>query len=110
MGAADAEAVATYFNEALSRERPLRLLGRITKIEGGELGPLLGHEFLQMKVGMLKRVERYAVVGGPLWLCAWIQALAPLVSLELRHFAADHEAEAWAWLGARPKGERAEAA
>jgi hypothetical protein len=110
VGAADAEAVATYFNEALSRERPLRLLGRITKIEGGDLGPLLGHKFLQMKIGLLERVERYAVVGGPIWLCAWIQALDPLVSMELRHFPADREADAWAWLGARPKDERAEAA
>lgn len=110
VSAADTEAVADYFNEALSRDRPLRLLGRIRTIEGAELGPLLGHKFLEMKIGMLKRVERYAVVGGPVWLCAWIQALDPLVSVELRHFAADKEAEAWAWLGAHPKEEQADAA
>jgi hypothetical protein len=110
VSAADAEAVADYFNEALSRDRPLRLLGRIRKIDGAELGPLLGHKFMEMKIGMLKRVERYAVVGGPVWLCAWIQALDPLVPVELRHFAADREGEAWAWLGAQPKGEQARAA
>jgi hypothetical protein len=110
VSAADAEAVADYFNEALQRDRPLRLLGRIKKIDGAELGPLLGHKFLEMKIGMLKRVERYAVVGGPAWLCAWIQALDPLVSVELRHFPAEKEAEAWLWLGARPKDVQAEAA
>jgi hypothetical protein len=110
VSAADAEAVADYFNEALDRKRPLRLLGRITKIDGAALGPLLGHKFLEMKIGMLKRVERYAVVGGPSWLCAWVQALDPLVPVDLRHFAADKEAEAWAWLGAHPKEKRVDAA
>jgi hypothetical protein len=110
VSAADAGAVADYFNEALGRGRPLRLLGRIRSIDGAELGPLLGHKFLEMKIGMLKRVERYAVVGGPVWLCAWIQALDPLVPVELRHFPADEEAEAWAWLGAHPKDTRAQAA
>jgi hypothetical protein len=110
VGAADAEAVADYFNEALGRDRPLRLLGRIKKIESAELGALLGHKFLQMKIGMLDHVERYAIVGGPIWLCAWIQAVAPLVSTELRHFPAEKEAEAWAWLGAKPKEEQAAAA
>lgn len=108
--AADAEAVADYFNAALDQKRPLRLLGRIKKIEGAELGALLGHKYLQMKIGMLDRIERYAIVGGPIWLCAWIQAVAPLVSVELRHFAADKEAEAWAWLGARPMETKAAAA
>jgi len=110
VGAADAEAVADYFNEALSREQPLRLLGRIKNLDGGQLGPLLGHKFLQAKIGMLKHLDRYAVVGGPLWLCAWVQALDPLVPVELRHFSADKETEAWAWLGASPKHERAAAA
>lgn len=107
---ADAAAAADYFNTALDRKRPLRLLGRVKNIEGAELSALFGHKYLQMKVGMLERVERYAVVGGPIWLCAWISALDPLVSCELRHFGADQEAQAWAWLGAHPKDERARVA
>lgn len=110
VSAADAEAVADYFNEALDRQRPLRLLGRIRRIDGAALGALFGHKYQQMKIGMLKRVERYAVVGGPPWLCAWLHALAPLVSVELRHFEADREADAWAWLGARPKEGRTKGA
>lgn len=103
---AEAEAVADYFNKALDRQRPLRLLARVKHVDGAELGALFGHKYLQMKVGMLERVERYAVVGGPPWLCAWIAALAPIVKLELRYFGADQEATAWAWLGAQPKMER----
>lgn len=110
ISAADAEFAAEYFNKALAEDRPLRLLGRVKCIDGAELGALLGHKYLAMKVGMLKRLERYAIVGGPAWLCAWVSALDPLVSAELRHFPADEEAEAWDWLGARPQAERAEAA
>lgn len=110
ISAADAEAVAEYFNKVIDRKRPIRLLGRIKNIEGAELGALLGHKYLEMKVGMLTHVERYAVVGGPVWLCAWVSALDPLVSAELRHFPADHEKQAWDWLGAHPIGEEALAA
>jgi len=110
IGAADARAVADYFNEALDRKRPLRLLARVKRVEGAELGALFGHEFLQAKVGMLEHLDRYAVVGGPAWLCAWITAVDPLVRVEMRHFPADKEAAAWEWLGAHPKEERALAA
>ena len=110
ISAADAEAAAEYFNKALDDKQPLRLLGRVKNIEGAELGALLGHKYLQMKVGTLERVERYAVVGGPLWLCAWISALDPLVSVDFRHFRAEDEVKAWEWLGAHPKDERAKAA
>jgi hypothetical protein len=110
ISAADAEFAADYFNKALAEERPLRLLGRVKCIDGAELGALLGHKYLAMKVGMLKRLDRYAIVGGPPWLCAWVSALDPLVSAELRYFPADQEPQAWDWLGAHPKGARAEAA
>jgi len=110
ISSADAEFAADYFNKALAEDRPLRLLGRVKSIDGAELGALFGHKYLAMKVGMLKRLERYAIVGGPPWLCAWVSAIDPLVSAELRYFPVDREAEAWEWLGAHPKDQRAEAA
>lgn len=110
IGTADAEALADYFNRAASPGRPLRLLARVKRIEGAELGALFGHKPLQMKIGMLQRVERYAVVGGPDWLCAWVAAVDPLIPVDLRHFAADEEDKAWVWLGARPKVAQADAA
>lgn len=110
ISAADAEFAADYFNRALAEDRPLRLLGRVKCIDGAELGALLGHKYLAMKVGMLKHLQRYAIVGGPSWLCAWVSALDPLVSAELQYFPADKERDAWEWLGAHPKEERAQAA
>lgn len=102
----EAEAVADYFNRSAPADRLLRLLARVKRIDGAEVGALFGHKYLEMKIGMLERVERYAVVGGPLWLCAWISALQPLLKLELKHFPAEEEAAAWAWLNARPRLER----
>jgi hypothetical protein len=110
IGAADARAAADYFNEAMEGTQKLRLLARVKNVDGAELGALFGHEFLEARIGMLKRLERYAVVGGPVWLCAWIAAVGPLVGVELRHFPAEEEAAAWAWLEAHPKAERALAA
>lgn len=106
IGAADARAVADYFNEALKAEKPLRLLARVKNVDGAELGALFGHEILKAKIGLLQRLDRYAVVGGPVWLCAWIAALDPLVDVELKHFPAEAEAAAWQWLGAHPREER----
>ena len=106
IGAADARAAADYFNEVRKGEQPLRLLARVKDVDRAELGFLFGHEFMQAKIGLLDRVERYAVVGGPAWLCAWIAAVDPVVSAELRHFSAEAEADAWDWLGAHPKQER----
>jgi len=105
-GAADARAAADYFNEMRKGEQPLRLLARVRNIDGAELGALFGHDFMQAKIGLLKRLDRYAVVGGPPWLCPWIAAVDPLVSAELRHFPAEAETAAWEWLGAHPKQER----
>ena len=40
--------------------------------------------------------------GGPGWLADWIDFVRPLVRMELRHFPASAEADAWEWLGAKP--------
>ena len=108
--AEEVHAGALYFDEAMSRERPIRLFGRIRRIGGVEPSAFFDGKYLQMKLKALTSVERYAVVGGPAWLRAWVAALAPVVKAEVRHFEADEEALAWSWLGAEPKSERGLAA
>jgi hypothetical protein len=71
--------------------------------DGFELSGVLDCAYLPMKRGMLDRLERYALVGGPDWLASWVRAL---FRVEIRHFPADQEALAWAWLGAEPKAKR----
>lgn len=86
------------------RPGPVRVLGRFTALSLPEPGGI-DAEFVKMKLSALARVERYAVVGGPPWLAGILAALAPLLKLEMRHFGAGEEAEAWGWLGARLVGE-----
>lgn len=47
-------------------------------------------------------VRRCAAVGGPDWTERAITSLGEGSAPELRYFAADREADAWAWLGAQP--------
>lgn len=88
---------------------PVRLLGRFKRFGFPALGGI-DADYLRMKLRAIERVERYAIVGGPAWLTAWASAIAPLLRLEVRHFAADREGEAWDWLGAAPETETALAA
>lgn len=104
--AAELHAVSTQLNAIMDEGRPLRLLKRIKRLQGFEPAGLFDREYLAMKRGALERVERYAIVGGPDWLASWIKVLDPLFKTEIRHFKAEEEALAWAWLGAEPKQER----
>jgi hypothetical protein len=106
VGADELPAAVAYFEEAMERERPVRILGRIKHVGGIEPKALLSPDYLAMKLRALRKVERYALVGGPAWLRAWIGLIDPVVKMELRHFAAEDEALAWSWLGAQPKAER----
>lgn len=94
----------------LTRDGPVRMLGRIKRLDGFEMGGVFDREYLAMKRSLLERLDRYAVVGGPAWLASWLRALDPLFRVEIRHFPAEQEALAWAWLGAEPKAERSSVA
>ena len=102
IGAEEMHALATRLDDLMdSRPGPLRILGKFTHFKLPAPGGL-DSDYVRMKLKALRKVERYAVVGGPLWLAAWVSAVAPLLKLDLRHFPADKEAEAWQWLGAAP--------
>lgn len=104
---AEIRSIAGEMSALLGRvEGPVRVLGRFVRFASPEMGAFFDDDYLRMKLAMLDRVERYAVVGGPGWLRVWVAALAPVLKVDLRHFEADQEAAAWQWLGARPKVER----
>lgn len=103
--AAEIHAASERFRTAMASGQPLRVLGRIKHIGGIELEGL-NAEYLQLKRDALARLERYALVGGPGWLRSWAQLLDPMLKAELRHFPAEEEAAAWAWLDAAPAAER----
>lgn len=100
------EALVRAFQPALDRGEPLRVVGRVRDFGGVEMSAYANRDYFEMKSRMLRHVERYAVVGGPDWLKSWIAMLDPLFRVDMRHFQADEEAQAWAWVGASPTGER----
>ena len=105
-GKAELDALSAHFLKAIEGRERVRMLGRIRRIGGFDLGGLMSSDYFAMKRGFLERLDRYAVVGGPAWLKSALAALAPLFRAELRHFEPEAEDEAWAWLGARPVAER----
>ncbi len=103
IGAEEMHALVARIDELLDqRPGPVRVLGNFKHFSMPALSGI-DADYARMKLNALHRVERYAVVGGPLWLSAWIVAMAPLLKLEVRHFGANQEDEAWRWLGASPK-------
>ena len=106
IGANEMKAAIAYFGEAVSEGRTTRLLGRFKKFDGAEINTFLSADYYRMKLRMLERLERYAMIGGPIWLGPWAALLDPLFKAEIRHFAAEDEPQAWAWLGAEPARER----
>jgi hypothetical protein len=106
----DIDSAASYFLTAFTDRQPVRILGRIKRLEGFEPGAAFSSDYIRMKLRALKCVDRYAIVGGPDWLRSWVGLVDPLVRMEVRHFAAEEEGLAWLWLGAHAKAERSRAA
>jgi len=92
-------------------ERPLKaMLVRFRSLSGLDPSIAADGEYLRMKLGLLRELDRYAVVGGPDWLRSWLKLWQPLLRLELRHFNEKDEGAAWIWLGAQPLAEQPVAA
>lgn len=110
IGVEEMHALVGRIDELMERSSgPVRVLGRFVHFRMPAPGSL-DADYLRMKLKALHKVERYAIVGGPLWLVAWVSTVAPLLKLDVRHFPPDKEAEAWTWLGAAPVPQRREAA
>lgn len=98
----DVEHVLGVLKAELESHVSVRLLGRIEHMGGIEIGALLKSSLLRVKLLGLRKIERYAVVGGPSWLPRYADVIRRLTGVEMRYFAADREDDAWVWLEARP--------
>jgi len=100
-GRITAETVETLHAELTQAAKggaPVRLLVRITRYDGFEPGILVNPKYGELELAMLRQVSRYAVVGGPDWIATTARLFDPLLKMDLRHFPADGEAAARAWL------------
>ncbi len=97
--------VMQEFETFLDTHEKIRLLNRMTHFGGFDPSVLLQSGLVSMKLAAIKKVERYAIVGAPVWMGKIIKTLNPVFSgLDMRTFTADQEDEAWAWLDAKLVG------
>ncbi len=105
-GAITSEAMPGVIEEVeafLARHDKARLLGRIRHFGGVDPSVFMQGGLVSMKLAAMEKVERYAVVGAPGWMGKAVEAMNPVFpGIDMRAFAAESEADAWAWLGAKP--------
>jgi hypothetical protein len=99
----DAVEFEKAFQPVLERHGKIRLLGRIDHMGGIAAGAITESGLLPLKRKLLRKVERYAIVGGPRWVSRYVGFIRPWTKIEVRHFDSAAEDEAWTWLEARPR-------
>jgi hypothetical protein len=98
--ASDVENIYGLLEGAYSLHDKIDMLVRIREYEGVDWDAAMKDFRLLGKTHALKHIRRYAVVGGPGWMGAVIALFNPFFRVEMKHFDAAEEAEAWAWIGA----------
>lgn len=98
--ASDVENIYGLLEGAYSIHDKVDMLVRIKDYEGIDWDAAVKDFRLLGKTHALKHIRRYAVVGGPGWMGAVIAVFKPFFRVEMKHFEAEKEAEAWAWIGA----------
>jgi hypothetical protein len=90
-------------NAMLARHDKVRMLARIKHLGGVDPAVFLHSGLVSMKLAAIQKMERYAIVGAPGWMGKAVETMnAVFPDIDMRTFAADREADAWTWLGARP--------
>jgi hypothetical protein len=101
ISASDVENIYGLLEGAYQLHDKIDMLVRIADYDGVDWNAALRDVGLLRKTRTLKHIRRYAVVGGPGWMGTMIGFFDPFFSIEMKHFTAEKEAEAWAWIGAR---------
>ena len=98
----DVKRVIERFQPVLETQEKIRVLGRFQHFDGFDFDAFMQDWIFALKSNVLRKVERYAVVGAPVWVENYIELFNPLVAIAMKCFSTESEDEAWAWLGARP--------
>jgi len=100
--AADARELLRVFNDAMAENDRLRILVLMRDFHGMTLGALRERGLLDAKIRGWKQVERYALVGAPVWMAGMARMIGPSLGIETRNFELSEEGAAWQWIGAEP--------
>lgn len=99
----DMPQITDTFDRFLNSHEKVNLLNHVRHFGGFEPAALMKSNYFAMKYAALKKVDRYAVVGGPLWMQTAITAINPFFSgIEMKSFSEAQEDEAWTWVDAKP--------
>lgn len=102
---ADVENVLGTLRHELQSHASVRVLGRLEHIGGFQPSALLQSSLMRVKLLGIRKIERYALVGGPKWLSKYVALVKRITGIDMRSFDLASERDAWSWLDARPKGE-----
>lgn len=104
VSAADVENMYGLIEAACELQETIDVLVRIHHYEGFDWSAAFRDSTLAGKSRALRHIRRYAVIGGPTWIQATMALVKPFMSVEMKHFEAGEEGNAWAWIDARPVG------
>lgn len=100
--AADVENMFGLLEGAYALHDRIDVLVRIVDHDGVDWSEVSEETMTEGKRLARKHVRRCATVGEPNWIPAVTGFFSPAIEVELKHFDADEESEAWAWIGAQP--------
>jgi hypothetical protein len=100
IAASDIENIYGLIEGACALHDKVDMLVRIRDYDGIDWEAAMKDFSLLGKTHALKHIRRYAVVGGPGWMGPMINVFKPFFSIEMKHFDAAEEREAWKWIGA----------
>ena len=92
------DALYAHLSPLAKPDAKLKLLNHVKHFAGFDPAILADPKYLELKLALLRHVERYAIVGGPSWLDRLAKVADPLLRMEIRHFPEGEEPAARAWL------------
>ena len=99
--AADAENLFGLLEAAYALHPKIDTLVRLVDYDDTDWAGLSKQTLERGKANALEHIRRCATVGKPNWIRR-VEGLFTPIPVELRHFDAENEPDAWAWLGATP--------
>lgn len=94
----NAEDAVAKLKAALDASNASRMMARVKNWQGFDLSTLGSTSNAESKAQFTKRLDRYAIVGGPDWLENVAETFGSLIDTEVKTFDLDEEEEALAWL------------
>jgi hypothetical protein len=83
---------------ALEKTGARRMMARIKNWHGFDPSLLASGDIAKSKMEFIKRLDRYAIVGGPEWMDSLAETMSPAVDIDIKGFDLDEESEALEWL------------